>query len=400
MSYEPFRTTRDTELVELALEGDSEAYGALARRAIPVAAGVVKRMVRDQSAADEVLQRATVEAYLSLARLRDREKFSSWFCGIAINLARSHLRDLGNAELSLESLAGGVRLEAVFGASTSVDPARIAEEAEISAVVRDAIASLPGGSRAAAAMYYGEGLKTPEIADRLGISDGTTRVRLSRARKRLRERLIASGLVERHTNDGRRRRPGMIEVEVADVIEQELTSDEGLRTTCVVTLYDDRSRRVLPIWIGVNEGTAIALALQQTLPPRPLTYSFVANLVQSAGARMEEVRIARLEDDTFHATVLLNAGGKAPIEVDSRPSDAINLALITGSPVFVADEVMEKCGLEVEEGTRVKRGEGARYLVEQIDWWLKPRGSSHRTDPEQIERARNQLKDAIFTTAG
>lgn len=401
MSDEPFSTIPDADLVALALQGDQEAYATLVRRAIPMATGVVRRMVRDESVTAELVHRATVEAYVSLVELRDPAGFRSWLAGIASNLARRYLRSVRHEVLSLESLAGGVRFEALFGPVAASDPALAAEEAEIDAELNNAIASLPESSREVAAMYYQQELRTSEIAQKLGISDGTARVRLSRARERLRQHFADSGLINVPPGGRRRKEPDVIRVEVADVIEQDLTEapEGGPRTACVVILHDERGRRVLPVWVGVSEGTAIALALLGVVPPRPLTHLFAATLIQAAGAKMDEARITRLDGGTFIATVLMNVGEEKALEVDSRPSDAINLALTMGRPVLVAEDVMGSCGLQVEEGALVRKGDGARQLVEKLRWWLKPGASSRAADPERAEMARARLRELIFTPA-
>jgi bifunctional DNase/RNase len=117
----------------------------------------------------------------------------------------------------------------------------------------------------------------------------------------------------------------------ADVSVAEIrgTEDEDTgRRKYVMTLQERGSGRRVPMWIGPAEATALALALESAETPRPLTYKLAASLVAAAGARVTEVRITPV----FHAAVLVQ-GPAGLREVDSRPSDAVNLALAAGAPV-------------------------------------------------------------------
>jgi bifunctional DNase/RNase len=114
------------------------------------------------------------------------------------------------------------------------------------------------------------------------------------------------------------------------------TDDENTgRRKYVMTLQELGSERRVPMWIGPAEATALALALALALEsaetPRPLTYQLAASLVAAAGARVTEVRIT-LQAPVFHAAVLVQSPAGL-LEVDSRPSDAVNLALAAGAPI-------------------------------------------------------------------
>lgn len=92
--------------------------------------------------------------------------------------------------------------------------------------------------------------------------------------------------------------------------------------------------RRLPIWIGPVEATALALALESVESPRPFTYQLATGLLDAAGSRLSEVRITRLMDSVFYAAVIVD-GPTGVREVDSRPSDAVNLALVADAPIRV-----------------------------------------------------------------
>jgi len=97
--------------------------------------------------------------------------------------------------------------------------------------------------------------------------------------------------------------------------------------------------RVLPIWIGKFEGASITLGLSGFQTPRPMTYDFISNLLTASNVRLEEVRIESLKSSTFYGVAKLRVAEQVK-EVDARPSDVLALAIRTGSPIFVADEIM------------------------------------------------------------
>ncbi len=109
----------------------------------------------------------------------------------------------------------------------------------------------------------------------------------------------------------------------------------------VVILRDAEDKSFLPIWVGVFEANAIALQLEGVSTPRPLTHDLLKATISLLGARVDQIVITRLHENTFYAEIHLTSGG-VPVVVDSRPSDAIALALRTSSPIFVEEEVLEK----------------------------------------------------------
>jgi len=120
-----------------------------------------------------------------------------------------------------------------------------------------------------------------------------------------------------------------------------------LSTQHVVILRDLERERFLPIWIGPWEANAIAMKLQGLTPERPLTHDLFAGVLEELGASIREVVIADLADETFHARILLEAGGRIH-EVDSRPSDALALAVRTGVRIYAAEDVLERAGVEAD----------------------------------------------------
>jgi len=110
----------------------------------------------------------------------------------------------------------------------------------------------------------------------------------------------------------------------------------------VVVLEDLQKTRLVPIWIGVNEGNAIALEMQGEKFPRPLTHDLMVNLLNTLGAAIEKVVVTDLKDNSYYALIYLRHNGKV-VEVDARPSDALALAVRLSCPIFIDDRVLKKC---------------------------------------------------------
>jgi uncharacterized protein len=115
----------------------------------------------------------------------------------------------------------------------------------------------------------------------------------------------------------------------------------------VVILKATKQERYLFIWIAQAEAYSIAIELQGTSSPRPLTHDLLRNVIQDLGANIESIVISDLVDDIFYARIVLDVAGRH-VEVDSRPSDAIALAVRARSPIYVEDSVLERAGVALE----------------------------------------------------
>ena len=107
----------------------------------------------------------------------------------------------------------------------------------------------------------------------------------------------------------------------------------------IVILRDGEGQRILPIWVGVFEANAIALQIENVQTPRPMTHDLLKNVIQDLSAQVERVVVTELKENTFYAVIHLRADGQ-DVVVDARPSDAIALALRSGSPIFVEETVI------------------------------------------------------------
>ena len=134
----------------------------------------------------------------------------------------------------------------------------------------------------------------------------------------------------------------MIEV-VIDSIRVSLMSQQR-----IVILRERDAERYLPIWIGVYEAEAITIALQEVEVARPLTHDLVKNIFQQLNARVVRVEVVALRDDTFYGNIVAEVNGRT-LQIDSRPSDALAVAVRTHVPVYVARSVMDSAGIVPEE---------------------------------------------------
>jgi bifunctional DNase/RNase len=123
----------------------------------------------------------------------------------------------------------------------------------------------------------------------------------------------------------------------------------------VVILKEKESDRFLPIWIGPAEADAIAVRLQDVSVARPLTHDLLRKVIDDLGAQVEYVFVNDLSNDTFFAKIMLKVGDRS-IEVDSRPSDAIALAVRAEVPIFADESVMDKAGVRLDEEGQALEG--------------------------------------------
>jgi len=115
----------------------------------------------------------------------------------------------------------------------------------------------------------------------------------------------------------------------------------------IVLLKTADGNRFLPIWIGHSEAAAILMKLQGPAPPRPMTHDLVQDLLATLDAEITRITVTELRDSTFYASITVQQDGQE-FEIDSRPSDAIALALRAEAPIFAADDVIEESAIEFE----------------------------------------------------
>ncbi len=141
----------------------------------------------------------------------------------------------------------------------------------------------------------------------------------------------------------------------------------------VVILRDEKDGVFLPIWVGIFEANAIAIEMEKIATPRPMTHDLLKNVLTELDTRVERIVINELKENTFYARIHLSRGS-ATWTVDSRPSDAIALALRAKAEIFVEEEVIEK--------SRSLRAEGEQPDPERLKKWLE------EVNPEDLGKYR------------
>jgi bifunctional DNase/RNase len=129
----------------------------------------------------------------------------------------------------------------------------------------------------------------------------------------------------------------------------------------IVVLKDVAGDTVLPIWVGIYEANAIALEIEKVVTPRPMTHDLIKNVLTGLEARVHKVVVNELRDDTFFAIIWLERDGSV-ISVDSRPSDALALALRVDCPIFVDEEVLKSSKQASAVADRVSSEELRKWL--------------------------------------
>jgi len=132
----------------------------------------------------------------------------------------------------------------------------------------------------------------------------------------------------------------------------------------IIILKDSSGAKALPIWVGYFEANAIALEIEKITTPRPMTHDLIRNLIQTMKAEVNHILVNELKDNTFYAVISLVCGGNT-LMIDSRPSDAIALALRTKSPIYVEENVIEAAkNLEIPESDKTRKDEKQQWK----DW--------------------------------
>ena len=143
----------------------------------------------------------------------------------------------------------------------------------------------------------------------------------------------------------------MIRVKI-DSIQVSLTSEHR-----VVILKDINTERYLPIWIGPYEADAIAIRLRNVEIARPLPHDLLGNVITEIGGKVSYIVVDDLRNDTFYANIVVNLNGRR-VKIDSRPSDAIALAVRANAPIFVTEDIMAQAGIipetDVSEDTQAQ----------------------------------------------
>ena len=129
----------------------------------------------------------------------------------------------------------------------------------------------------------------------------------------------------------------------------------------IVILKDVNGNSVLPIWVGIYEANAIALEIEKVTTPRPMTHDLIKNLLVGLETQVHKIVVTELRDDTFYALIWLERDGQV-ISIDSRPSDALALALRTDSPIYVEEDVLKNSKISSAASDKVSNEELRKWL--------------------------------------
>ncbi|MEM7554578.1 MAG: sigma-70 family RNA polymerase sigma factor [Cyanobacteria bacterium P01_A01_bin.84] len=186
----------DAELIILALQGDKTAFGQLVLRHQPMAQRIANRMIGNEDLAQELVQDAMLQAYLSLNQLRDPKCFKSWLYGIVLNVCRNNLRHRKVIPFSLEAMIGDLGTEPLLMNNDSPDPEQLAEQKELHTALLKAVHTLSHRNRVTILLFYQEQLSLQEVANRLNISVSAVKGRLHKARHQLRTKLLPQNQIQ------------------------------------------------------------------------------------------------------------------------------------------------------------------------------------------------------------
>ena len=136
---------------------------------------------------------------------------------------------------------------------------------------------------------------------------------------------------------------------------------DPVTNTPIIILRDSSGNSILPIWVGVYEANAIALEIEKVTTPRPMTHDLIKNLLTGFEATIQKVVVSELKDETFYAVIWLEKDGEV-ISVDSRPSDALALALRLDCPIYVEEQVLQSSRSTTNISDKVTNEELRRWL--------------------------------------
>jgi RNA polymerase sigma factor (sigma-70 family) len=341
----------DGDLVRLARDGDAVAFRLLVERHLPMVRARARRLCANPSDVDDIVQESFLQAFLALDRLRDPDRFPGWLAGIVLNACRALRR--GPQVALLPDWPEPLHPVAADGQPS-------AEDLDRTDALRAAVASLPAGQRHAVTLHY----YADRPAGQAGGSPGAARASLHKARLRLRDYLT-----EHRPDLASTRRTPMTAVRVARVERRIPPGPIPERyPTHVVVLADtvpaaDGGHRELPLWLLGHDGVRISALFQRLNPEDGNTGTvrgagekastaeeLARRLLQAAGARTTSVDIDELGPGVPVARIGLT-GLAGSGTVTARLPDGLAVAITAGTPIRVADAVMERLAVPASSGS-------------------------------------------------
>jgi RNA polymerase sigma factor (sigma-70 family) len=317
----------DSDLVELARAGDAAAFRLLVERHRPWARARALRLCGDPHDADDIVQESLLQAFTSLDRLHDPDRFAGWLAAIVLNVRRAHRR---RARLVL--LAEWPEwLHPVSGHGLPS-----AEELDRADALRDAVAALPAGQRRAVEMFYYADLP----AGTIGGSAGAARTSLHKARRRLREHITA------HRPDlipaiSRRTPVTSVRIAHAEPRPGDLGDGRFGLEHVLVVLVDDSGGRAMPLWLAAPEGYSLWKLVHAPHGAAGVPEEATGRLLRAAGVTVTGIDVEEIGPDVTAARISLS-GPAGPQSVTARIGDALAVAVVGEAPVRVAEALMDR----------------------------------------------------------
>jgi RNA polymerase sigma factor (sigma-70 family) len=294
----------------------------------------------DRQAAEDLVQEATLAAFVSLGRLRDPARFRSWFYGTVVNVTRAWRRRQASRPVPLDDW-DAVRLIAA--------PADEAAQRELRWIVTDALRCLPRDSRTVLVLFYYDGLTVRQIAAKLGVTAAAVKSRLHKGRGQL-GRLLAAEYPGLTRAAGRGERThAMTELHITKVVT--------FPARVLAVLADEPGQRVLPAWLSPLEG--LPLTGPPAAEPAPSgsarlpSPELAAKVLTAAGGAIRAVRIGELDGGKLFGTLIISAPA-GDSEVTAGLGDALGLARLQDCPILAGEDIMARHGVTVPPGERAE----------------------------------------------
>ena len=337
----------DSEVIREYLDGDTKAFNILIDRYQYAVYGMCYHFTQNFADAKDLTQETFIQAFTKLHQLRNPEKFSSWLRQITMNVCRIWRRDQKRyPKVSIEKVGEENLID-----KQSLSPQRTIEINELRAGVQRAISSLSEKNRLALTLYYIDGLSYEEIGTFLDIPKTTIKSRLYKARKKLKKEVLQM------TKDEFQQSPLPEDFSTQVLQEVELTQIYPLKEMddfhvlmkqqakqilpVLILTSKEKPNQHLPIFVGFNEASAIFLTRKGISPPRPLTHDLIVTLLKAVNATVQKVIVTDLRENIFFGRIILECNGEIK-EIDSRPSDAIAIAVRLKVPIFIAKKIEKK----------------------------------------------------------
>jgi RNA polymerase sigma factor (sigma-70 family) len=354
----------DTALIARILQSEPAAFEPLLQRYWPSMTRLCQRLLGPTHEAQDVAQEAAIVAFFNLAQLQNPAHFGAWLLAIAANLARTSLRR--HRPISLDALVQQEGLVVLWPPSAPTPEVTVLAREVHDAVVA-ALNALSPANRDVAIGFFLDGYSYTELAELLGVPLSTVKGRIFKGRRQLQQTLAP--LVKTTLKPDHRQRKefqmqpqdtNLIEVTI-DAIFTRVISDQR-----VVILRERDAQPYVPIWIGGYEGNMIVSALQGRQMERPMPHDLALRLLAPTAAQIQRVVVNSIVDMTFFAEITLTLEDQIHV-IDARPSDALALAVRTGSPIYVSRSVFDKAGVQPGIPAETQELSGLVLLHQETD---------------------------------